>query len=94
MKNNPNSEMWRIARGNLDNVNGKTVFIANDDVAKRVIDTYLGYLSEGIVNIVNMFQTEVICLGGGISGAGERILEPIQNAIKEEAFARFIHKSK
>ena len=36
-----------------------------------------------------MFQPEVICLGGGVSGAGERILEPIQNAIKEKAFARF-----
>ncbi len=89
MKKNPNSEMWKIARGRLDNVTGKTVFTAKDEVSKNVIDTYLSYLSEGIVNIVNMFQPEVICLGGGISGAGERILESIQNAIKEKSFARF-----
>lgn len=89
MKNNPNSEMWKIARGSLDNVNGKTVFTANDETAKKVVDTYLRYLSEGIVNIVNMFQPEVICLGGGVSGAGERIIEPIQKEIKEKAFARF-----
>lgn len=89
MKKNPNSEMWKIACGSLDNVTGKTVFTAKDEVSKNIIDTYLYYLSEGIVNIVNMFQPEVICLGGGVSGSGGRILEPIQNAIKEKAFARF-----
>ena len=79
----------KLCKGDVDRINGKTVFTANDDVVKNVIDTYLGYLSEGIVNIVNMFQPEVICLGGGVSGEGDRILEPIQNAIKEKSFARF-----
>ena len=32
------------------------------------------YLDEGIVNVVNIFQPEVICLGGGVSNAGEKIL--------------------
>ena len=89
MKLNPNCAMWKLTKGNADKVSGKTVFLADDDIARDVIDVYLSYLSEGIVNIVNMFQPEVICLGGGVSGAGERILEPIQNAIKEKAFARF-----
>ena len=88
-KENPDCEIMKLCRGDVNRINGKTVFTAKDDVAKNVIDTYFGYLSEGIVNIVNMFQPEVICLGGGVSGAGERILEPIQNAIKEKAFARF-----
>ncbi len=88
-KENPNCEIMKICRGNTDYINGKTIFTATDDVAKNIIDTYLGYLSEGIVNIVNMFQPEVICLGGGVSGAGERILSPLEAAIKEKAFARF-----
>lgn len=86
---NPDCEIMKICKDDINRINGKTVFMANDDVSQNVIDTYLGYLSEGIVNIVNMFQPEVICLGGGVSGAGERILEPLQNAIKENAFARF-----
>lgn len=85
----PDCEIMKLCKGDINRINGKTVFSANDDLAKNVIDTYLGYLSEGIVNIVNMFQPEVICLGGGVSGAGERILEPIQKSIKEKAFARF-----
>ena len=89
VKENPQCEIMKLCKGDTNRINGKTIFSANDLVAKNVIDTYLSYLSEGIVNIVNMFQPEVICLGGGVSGAGDRILEPIQNAIKEKAFARF-----
>ena len=89
VKNNPDCEIMKLCKGDTNRINGKTIFLANDLVAKNVIDTYLSYLSVGIVNIVNMFQPEVICLGGGVSGAGERILEPLQNAIKEKAFARF-----
>ena len=73
MKLNLNYAMWKLTKGNVDKVIGKTVFLADDDKAYDVIDVYLSYLSEGIVN---MFQPEVICLGGGVSGAGERILEP------------------
>ena len=57
--------------------------------AKDVIKNYLNYLSEGVVNIVNVFQPEIICIGGGVSNAGEKILKPIRKAIKNYSFARF-----
>lgn len=89
MKENPDSEMWKIAQGKLSKVNGKTAFTAKDKAAKEVIKNYLGYLSEGIVNVVNMLQPEVICIGGGVSNAGEKILKPVRKAIKNYSFARF-----
>ncbi len=88
MKENPESEMWSVSKS-LSKVDGKTAFTAKDAVAKNVIKTYLGYLSEGIVNIVNIFQPQVICLGGGVSNAGEKILRPVRKAIKDKAFSRF-----
>ena len=42
-----------------------------------------------IVNLVNIFQPEVICIGGGISNAGEKILRPVRTAIKKKSFARY-----
>lgn len=84
MKENPDSDMWKIAGGKLSYVNGKTAFEAKD-----VIKKYLNYLSEGIVNVVNIFQPEIICLGGRVSNAGENILIPIRKAIKDYSFARF-----
>lgn len=89
MKENPDSEMWKLAGGKLSNVSGKTAFGAKDKAGKEVIKNYLEYLSEGIVNIVNIFQPEVICIGGGISNAGEKILKPVRKNIKNYSFARF-----
>lgn len=88
MKENPDSEMWKKAK-TLADVDGKTAFLAKDDVAKEVIKNYLGYLSVGIVNIVNIFQPEIICIGGGVSGEGEKILKPLRKSIKGFSFARF-----
>lgn len=91
MKENPDSEMWEFAK-TLAKVNGKTAFAAKDTAAKAVKKQYLGYLSEGIVNIVNVFQPEVVCIGGGVSNAGETILRPVRRAVQQKAFSRFGQK--
>jgi len=88
MKENPRSEMWNIAKS-LSDVDGKTAFTAKDKAAKEVIKNYLAYLSEGIVNIVNVFQPEIISIGGGVSNAGDKILKPVRKAVKNYAFSRF-----
>ena len=88
MKDNPNSEMWKKAK-TLSEVDGRTAFSSKDETAKEVVKNYLGYLSVGIVNVVNIFQPEIICIGGGISGEGEKILKPLRKSIKGFSFARF-----
>lgn len=92
MRRNPESELWRLCRGKLSNVNGATVFRCKDETAKRVVKTYLSYLAEGTVNIINMLQPELICFGGGISHAGRRLLAPVNSMIKRKSFARFGEK--
>ncbi len=89
MKNHPESEMWKICNGKLSATNGQTAFKAKDAVAKKVVRDYLNYLAEGVVSIVNIFQPEIVCIGGGISHEGKRILAPIEKAITDKSFARF-----
>lgn len=92
MTKNPDSDLWRVANGSLDNVNGRTAFLAGDEVAKEVIETYLFNLSEGIIDIVNLLQPKVVCIGGGISHEGESILAPLKKAIKERSYANTSEK--
>ena len=89
MEENPDSELWKVVGGDINAVNGKTVFLANDEVAKKVIATYLNYLAEGVVDIINLLQPEVIAIGGGISHEGEKILEPLIAKAKAEAYSRY-----
>ena len=89
MKENKDSEMWKACGGKLSAVNGQTAFKAKDATAKKVVKDYLGYIAEGIVNLVNIFQPEIICIGGGISHEGRKLRAPIEKAIEKKAFARF-----
>ncbi len=41
------------------------------------------------MNVVNIFQPEIICIGGGVSNAGEKMLRPVRKAINNFSFARF-----
>ena len=95
MQNNKTSLLWKTCDGDLNKVEGKTIFEAldlGDATAKEVIDRYLYYVSVGIANIINALQPEIICVGGGISGQGEKILRPIRAHITNERYS--VHSNK
>lgn len=84
----------RKKRGGL---NGLAVFKAadeNDPVAIEVIDRYIFYVSEGIINLVNIFQPEVVMLGGGISAQGERLLRPIRQHLMRYVYCKEVNGPK
>ncbi len=95
MQNNKTSLLWKTCDGDLNKVEGKTIFEAldlGDATAKKVVDRYLYYVSVGIGNIINALQPEIICVGGGISGQGEKILRPIRGFVTEERYS--VHSNK
>ena len=54
--------------------------------AKQVFDDYVKALAHGIVSIFNMLDPEVIVLGGGVSMAGEYLLDAVRAAVKPLVF--------
>ena len=50
-----------------------------DPVAKQVVEQYCSYLACGLTSIVNIFQPEVLCIGGGICNQGETLLRPVRD---------------
>lgn len=91
MEQNKDNIMWGFVEGDLARVNAKTAFDAmraGDILAKEVVDTFLEYVACGIVNVINIFQPEILCIGGGISKEGDTLLKPLQALVDEEDFAR------
>ena len=89
MEARPDSKMWEIAGGSLDNVDGKTAFDgwrAGDEAAVGVVNMYIEYLGCGLTNIVNTFQPEVLLIGGGICKEGENLTRPLEEFIKRECY--------
>jgi glucokinase len=54
-----------------------------------VVDTYIGYLACGLINVINIFQPEILCIGGGICKEGDTLLKPLEAQIKRERYSKF-----
>lgn len=70
-------------------VSGKTAFAAmkkGDAPAKEVVDMYIGYLGCGLSNIINIFQPEILVIGGGICNEKHYLTDPLEKIIKEETY--------
>ena len=91
MDSAPGSLLWELCGGDKRMADGRTVFEAagrGDQTAAMVVERYIGYLAIGVTNLVNIFQPEIICIGGGVSRAGELLLEPLKRLVAEEDYAR------
>ena len=83
-------KMFEIAK-KYGKINGRIAFDAarlGDAQAQAVVDEYIYYLAEGITNMVNIFQPAVVSIGGGISGEGEFLLEPLRKAVYRDQYTR------
>jgi N-acetylglucosamine repressor len=77
------------ANGDPKNITKEVVIEAakeNDDLATDIIRNAGMNLGIRIAYLVNLFNPEVVIVGGGVEKAGDLILEPIKNAVKKLAF--------
>lgn len=82
MLKNKNSKMWEYSNGDINNVNGRTAFECakmGDASAEKVVSNYVMYLSESLMNMMNIFRPQMLILGGGVSGQGDYLI----NRVKE-----------
>ncbi|MDQ2699809.1 MAG: ROK family protein, partial [Actinomycetota bacterium] len=83
----PGSALGRLAAAGRM-ITGKEVTEAargGDDAAIGVINSVGHYLGNAIVSLTNVFQPEVVVLGGGAMAMGELILEPVRKEIRARA---------
>jgi len=92
MEKYPSSKMWELAGGNLDNVNGRIAFDAmraGDEAGKLVVDEYISQLAYAVTSYVNIFEPELVIIGGGICHEGETLLAPLRQQVFPNILARF-----
>ena len=88
MEQNKDSKLWEIA-GSVENVDGKTAFDgmrAGDETSKQVVREYIEYLGCGLTNMVNIFQPQVLLIGGGVCKEGDNLTKPLKEIIAREAY--------
>jgi glucokinase len=80
-----------FAEGKIDKVTAQTVQSAaekGDPIADQLILKVAYYLGVGVANLINIFNPEMIVIGGGLSNMGERLFKPAHKVVEERAFNR------
>jgi len=63
-----------------------------DAAGKAVVEQYARYVACGITNVVNIFQPDVLCIGGGISHEGETLIAPIREYNESQRYSKNVEK--
>lgn len=83
--------MWEMIDNDISNVSARTSFDAmkrGDKAGKEVVDMYISYLACGITNIINIFQPNILSIGGGVCNEGDWLLKPLTEIVEKDQYTR------
>jgi glucokinase len=84
------SIMTEAVKGDISRITSKTVYEAllqKDRTAVMVWNEFIKYLGAGVANQINGLNPEVVVIAGGVINAGERLFEPLRDAVRKQTFA-------
>ncbi|MBA7553974.1 N-acetylglucosamine repressor [subsurface metagenome] len=58
-----------------------------DKLGRSIMEETGEYLGTGVANIINLFNPELVIVGGGVAQAGDLIFEPLKKAVQKRAFS-------
>ncbi|MBP0960049.1 MAG: ROK family glucokinase [Oscillospiraceae bacterium] len=90
MEEDKDSIMWPMSEED-GHVSGRLAFNAmrkGDASAKKVVDKYIKHLAAGVTNIINTFQPDILCLGGGVCNEGDPLIVPLKELVKQEVYSK------
>lgn len=85
-----NSSLWRKAE-TKEALDGEKFFEAvreKDACALIVLNNYCYYLSEGLTNIINILQPEILVLSGGITRSADLFLDSVKEKVSRDVYSR------
>src|SRR5204863_3863620 len=85
------SALLRMAGGRAEKVDSALVheaFRRGDPLARKVWQSTVHALGLGIANLVNIFNPDLVVLGGGLMLAGDDLLKPVRVEVRRQAFDR------
>lgn len=84
------SIMWKMNEED-GKVSARTAFNAmraGDKASKEVVEKYIKYLALGITNTINVFQPDILCIGGGVCNEGDPLLLPLKELVAKEVYTK------
>ena len=83
--------MWEMCGNDINKADARIAFAAmkkGDRAGKEVVDMYISYLACGITNMINIFQPEVLLIGGGGCNEKDYLLKPLTEIVNADQYTR------
>ncbi len=84
------SSIIELVGGDTSKIDARIVGLAakqGDTLARELVSRLGYYLGVGLANLVNIFNPELISIGGGMAKIGDLLLQPAIKVVKESAFS-------
>lgn len=72
-------------------VSARTAFDAmrlGDPYGQKLVDDYIFYLAEGVTNMINIFQPDVLTIGGGVCNEKDYLMVPLLRLVENDQYTR------
>ena len=83
--------MWEMCGNDINKADARIAFAAmkkGDRAGKEVVDMYISYRACGITNMINIFQPEVLLIGGGVCNEKDYLLKPLTEIVNADQYTR------
>ena len=93
----PGCALMKAVNGDLNAIEARTVIDlakAGDPDCAAIFDNYCYHLAVGLVNIINLYDPEIIVLGGGVSNAGAFLLDKVNALLPEMVFFKTMPRAR
>lgn len=97
LKGSDNSLISEKIDNNIGMLDARLIFDCakeGDLIAERAVDRLVKYLAIGMGNIINILDPEIIIIGGGISGAGDYLIEKLNREVPENIWLKSMNLTK
>lgn len=77
--------MLELAQGEVENIDAKEVFDAareGDRTAAEIVDRAIEYIGIGLAGYINLLDPDMLILAGGVTNAGDYLLDRLKAVIK------------
>ncbi len=90
MEKHPASKIHQLVEAD-GRISARTAFNAAkmlDEDGQAVVDRYIKALACGITNTINVFQPDILAIGGGVCNEGDNLLIPLKKLVAEQVYSK------
>lgn len=82
----PYSKLFELSNFDIRTIDAKSVFDAanlGDIYSQNLLENYYMYVAIGVANLVDIFEPQIIIIGGGVAAQGDKLINAVKDNVKK-----------